>query len=372
MCMFFGGGENMNEEFILSLIKGKIKNGQLMCQDFKSLFSILSNEKQYEVRNLLTKKGIILVDTFEDDAEECINDELLNSEEISDSDLFKDSYDFFRSNDLNDSIDRTIKQSNEMLCVFIQQGDERAKSDLCLKNKRLVAKYAYHYKGFFGCKLSFDDLMQEGYIGLLKAAKNFDISLDNSFSTYAVYWIKQSITRAIMDSGFMIRIPAHVMEKIYKITRLDSMYKVYNLNREQRREKIANDLNIDIEYIKLYIQYRNIYLNVSSLDIPVGEDENVKILDFIEDKNMLSVEEYFYEHLLKDEINRVLGGLTNREEKVIRLRFGLFDGRTHTLEEIGEEFHVTRERIRQIEAKALRKLKNPIRSKHLKCFIDNS
>lgn len=359
----------MNEELILNLVKGKLRNNQLTYEDFENIFNMLSHKEQYEVCDILSRKGIELVDEFEKDSEKYISEELLNDSEINEDILFRDSQDFVNDYELNDSMNRKISQSNEILCILIQQGDNQAKIDLCMKNKKLVAKYASRYLGYYGSKMSFDDLMQEGYIGLLTAANRFDASLDNAFSTYAVFWIMQSISRAIMETGFLIRIPVHMMERISKITKLDGIYEIDNLDYEKRMKKISEDLGIKVEDVKKSLEYRDIYLNPASLDVPIGEDNSIELIDFIEDKKVLSPDEHLNYQLLKDQINNVLQGLTEREEKVLRLRFGLYDGRTRTLEEVGKEFNVTRERIRQIEAKALRKLRHPSRSRKLKDYL---
>lgn len=358
----------MNEELILKLIKNKMVNNTLTYDDFENIFNILSHEEQYAVCNILNNNGIELVDTYENFQEKkLIDEDILDDETI---DFFMDASDY--NYDLESCLfnDNEIQQTNEILCLLIQQGNNRAKQDLCKKNKLLIAKYANRYKGFFGSKMSVDDLMQEGYIGLLKAAERFDATLGNAFTTYATWWIKQNISRAIMDSGFMIRLPIHLMEKISKVTKLDNTYEIQGLDYKNRLIKISDALNISIREVKQVISYRNIYLNLSSLDIPIGEEEHSILIDFIKDEGAILPDDYTINELLKDELNDVLLELTDREEKVLRLRFGLDDGRTRTLEEVGKEFNVTRERIRQIEAKALRKLKHPSRSKRIKDFLE--
>ena len=256
------------------------------------------------------------------------------------------------------------------MIALIQKGDEQARQDLCVKNRGLVESLAAYYAKKFSGTLEFEDLVQEGNIGMLKAAEKFDCRKGYEFSTYATWWIIQSITRAIADTGLTVRLPVHIVEKIIKVNRLERNFLIQGFDLRRRIELIAKEMATTPEDISYLFSLRAVYLNIISLDKPIDEENDSLLRDFIEDKNIPDPVEVASALLLKEQLEDVLNTLTPREKDVLRLRYGLDDGRERTLEEIGKSFGVTRERIRQIETKALRKLRHPARSKKLKDFLD--
>ena len=254
-------------------------------------------------------------------------------------------------------------EEEQVLAMRIADGDQQAKQRLAEANLRLVVSIA---KRYVGRGMQFLDLIQEGNLGLIKAVDKFDYTKGFKFSTYATWWIRQAITRAIADQARTIRIPVHMVETINKLIRV-SRQLLQELGREPSPEEIAKEMSMPVERVREILK---ISQEPVSLETPIGEEEDSHLGDFIKDDNVPVPADAAAFTLLKEQLEEVLGTLTEREQKVLTLRFGLEDGRARTLEEVGKEFNVTRERIRQIEAKALRKLRHPSRSRKLKDYLE--
>jgi RNA polymerase primary sigma factor len=255
----------------------------------------------------------------------------------------------------------TLEEEQE-LSRRVAEGDEHAKNILAESNLRLVVSIA---KRYVGRGLLFLDLIQEGNIGLMKAVEKFDYDKGYKFSTYATWWIRQAITRALADQARTIRVPVHMVETINKMARIERQMTL-ELNREPTDQELSKKMGLSVEKIA---EIRKISQDPVSLETPIGEEDDSHLGDFLADERTMSPEDFATYEILKDELRDVLNTLTVREKEVLELRFGLFDGSSHTLEEVGKQFKVTRERIRQIEAKALRKLRHPSRAKKLKDFL---
>lgn len=380
----------MNTELILKMVQPYLRNNQISFKDFKRLFAFLSRQEQYLVVDVLITHNIEFIsddgkkyDYYEDEGakesetnegEVELNLELAESvdeeadfEILYDKDIFKDK-NVPKSNFVASYKD--IRQSNEILCTLIQQGNEQAKQDICIKNRALVDKYAWAYGKKYITRLSFDDLEQSGMIGLIKAAERFEIQKGYAFTTYAIYWIRQFVVRDIYDTGFLIRLPIHMMEKVNKIANLESVYLGQGISHEECIKNISIELGMPEEYVEYCMVLKINYLAMSSLNTPVGEEEGTELMEFVPIEDEKSVEDIVMMGNLRESLEDALSTLKDREQKVLRLRFGMDDGRARTLGEVGEEFNVTRERIRQIEAKALRKLRHPSRLRKLRSYLE--
>lgn len=369
----------MNEDIILSMAKPYVIDGAITYDEFENIFAILSRKEQYAVVEVLYRNSINLIDKHINenklvlDIDEDINEDFEEDDfkVLYDNSIFKDK-NIFGENYV--SINKNIRQSNEILCKLIQQGNRQAIQDLCIKNKRLIDKYVVGYRKRYGNRLDFEDLEQVGFIGLIKAAKRFEMDKNAAFSTYAVWWIKQSISREIMNHGYVIRIPAHMMERINKVVSLDNKLANQDLHIEERIAAIGKEMSLSEKEVKECLILKNNYLTYASLDAPVGEEGESVLGEFLANGDDASIDKSAMKELVtkleRESLESALNTLSEKEQKVLRLRFGLDDGRERTLEEVGSEFNLTRERVRQIEAKALRKLRHPSRSRKLKDYLD--
>lgn len=363
---------------VQTLIKRGKEKGSLNNADFEEVLekTDLDPEEIDSIYLLLQKEGIDL--TFQDmeietdDIDLDIDIDVAELEEIEiEEDPVKD-LDLGDSVSVNDPVRLYLKEIGKVPLLTAEQemdiakrmeaGDDEAKKELAEANLRLVVSIA---KRYVGRGMSFLDLIQEGNLGLIKAVEKFDYTKGFKFSTYATWWIRQAITRAIADQARTIRIPVHMVETINKLIRV-SRQLLQELGREPTPAEIGKEMGFSEEKVR---EIQKIAQDPVSLETPIGEEEDSHLGDFIEDDNAPAPSEAASYALLKEQLMEVLNTLTEREEKVLRLRFGLDDGRARTLEEVGKEFNVTRERIRQIEAKALRKLRHPSRSKKLKDYL---
>ncbi|MFA0816142.1 MAG: RNA polymerase sigma factor RpoD [Anaerofustis sp.] len=372
-----------NDDLALKIeqMKKKAKeNGKLTFDEYSAAIGDLdlTDEESDTVLEYLSKEAIVRLEPEEtEDLNKLSDDDLIeieieDDEDFSEDTFVKDDITDFEGININDPVRMYLKEIGKVdllsaeeevaLAERIEHGDAEARRILTNANLRLVVSIA---KRYVGRGMAFLDLIQEGNLGLLKAVEKFDSSKGFKFSTYATWWIRQAITRAIADQARTIRIPVHMVETINKIMRTTRVL-VQELGRDPSTAEIAEKMGMSEERV---IEILKIAQDPVSLETPIGEEEDSHLGDFIPDEDALAPEEMASYMLLREQLFEVLDTLTDRESKVLILRFGLEDGRPRTLEEVGEIFKVTRERIRQIEAKALRKLRHPTRSKKLKDFL---
>ena len=358
----------MRTQILHELLEQGKKNGELTYNEIAAKCEALEMDADQieKIYDFLEKQGVEVIGNFEDDLPEIEDDFNITEDELADLSVPE-------SVSIDDPVRMYLKEIGKVPLLSSQEeaelaqkmanGDKEAKRRLAEANLRLVVSIA---KRYVGRGMLFLDLIQEGNLGLIKAVEKFDYTKGYKFSTYATWWIRQAITRAIADQARTIRIPVHMVETINKLIRVTRQL-VQELGRDPLPDEVAKEMNMPIDKVG---EIMKIAQEPVSLETPIGEEDDSHLGDFIQDDEAPAPSDAATFTLLKEQLMDVLNTLTPREEKVLRLRFGLDDGRARTLEEVGKEFNVTRERIRQIEAKALRKLRHPSRSKKLKDYLE--
>ena len=358
----------MRKQILHELLEQGKKSGELTYNEIAAKCEALEMDADQieKIYDFLEKQGVEVIGNFEDDLPEIEDDFNITEDELADLSVPE-------SVSIDDPVRMYLKEIGKVPLLSSQEeaelaqkmanGDKEAKRRLAEANLRLVVSIA---KRYVGRGMLFLDLIQEGNLGLIKAVEKFDYTKGYKFSTYATWWIRQAITRAIADQARTIRIPVHMVETINKLIRVTRQL-VQELGRGPLPDEVAKEMNMPIDKVG---EIMKIAQEPVSLETPIGEEDDSHLGDFIQDDEAPAPSDAATFTLLKEQLMDVLNTLTPREEKVLRLRFGLDDGRARTLEEVGKEFNVTRERIRQIEAKALRKLRHPSRSKKLKDYLE--
>lgn len=353
---------------------GFVNNKYLESLD---LFNLIDIDDIEEIKSKLAENQVEFIDEGENLEDIEIVEDLIDledeKEDAEDEEIKLEDFSDLKGFNIDDPVKMYLKEigkipllsadEERILAENMEAGDIEAKKKLAETNLRLVVSIA---KRYVGRGMQFLDLIQEGNMGLMKAVEKFDFRRGFKFSTYATWWIRQAITRSIADQARTIRIPVHMVETINKLVRIERQL-VQELGREPTNEEISEHMGIEVNKVN---EIRKIAQEPVSLETPIGEEDDSHLGDFIEDETAIAPDEAANFSMLKEQLNQVLSTLSDREKKVLELRFGLNDGTPRTLEEVGKEFEVTRERIRQIEAKALRKLKHPSRSQKLKDFLE--
>lgn len=363
------GVKNAEQEKVMNIIKKAKENGKITYGELANELDDTSPEQLDKIFDTFEDLGVDIKDSDDLDIEPDIDDlEEVENIKVEDVDLTN-----MDGVSIDDPVRMYLREIGKIplltydeeldLAKRILTGDEEAKQKLAESNLRLVVSIA---KKYVGRGMLFLDLIQEGNMGLIKAVEKFDYTKGYKFSTYATWWIRQAITRAIADQARTIRIPVHMVETINKLIRT-SRHLLQKNGREPTPEEIAEEMEIPVEKV---MEIQKIAQDPVSLETPIGEEDDSHLGDFIQDDDSPAPQDSAAYTMLKEQLNDVMGTLTSREAKVLRLRFGLEDGKARTLEEVGKEFNVTRERIRQIEAKALRKLRHPSRSKKLRDYMN--